>query len=267
MAQVGEKEVGLGGFLLPQAGVNAETCEANIRKVLTGNPEKKFLLKVAPGAYGKALFSNLILKCTYNVGDVEDLPLTDETLEAEKAAAAAVDALIDAIGDVKLTDDCREKLDAARKAYDALDSFAKPQVKKLAELVDAEETYAQLAKKATDREKAREVERLIDAIGEVDYTIEARDAIIAASDAYDALTTAQKNLVENVEKLQNAMLAYSELQDAANGAEPGHRKPSADSSADSGDHNNPNTGAAVPVTLIAVAALSAGAVLTLKKRR
>mgnify|MGYP004647541069 FL=1 len=267
VAQVGEKEVGLGGFLLPQAGVNAETCEANIRKVLTGNPEKKFLLKIAPGSYGKALFSNLILKCTYNVGDVEDLPLTDETLEAEKAAAAAVDALIDAIGDVKLTDDCREKLEAARKAYDALDSFAKPQVKKLADLTDAEEAYAQLAKKATDREKAREVERLIDAIGKVDYTIEARDAIIAASDAYDALTTAQKNLVENVEKLQNAMLAYSELQDAANGAEPGHRKPSADSSADSGDRNNPNTGAAVPVTLIAVAALSAGAVLTLKKRR
>ena len=267
VASVGEKEVGLGGFTLPQAGENAAVCEENIRKVLTGNPEKRFLLKIAPGAYGKALYSNVILKCTYNVGDVEDLPLTDDALEAEKAAAAAVDTRIDAIGDVKLTDDCRNKIEAAREAYDALSEFEKAHVKKLADLTDAEETYARLAKKATDREKAQEVERLIDAIGKVDYTVEARDAIIAASDAYDELTTAQKNLVENVEKLQNARLTYSELQDAANGAEPGHRKPAADSSANGGDRDNPNTGVTLPAALIAVTVLSAGAVLTLKKRR
>ena len=268
VASAGEKEVGLGGFTLPQQGENAEQCEENIRKVLTGNPEKKFLLKVAPGTYGKALFSNLILKCTYNVGDVEDLPLTDDTLEAEKAAGAAVDAQIEAIGDVELTDACREKIEAARAAYEALSEMEKPHVKLYADLTDAEETYARLEKKAADRAKAQEVEKLIDAIGKVDYTIEARDAIIAAQDAYDELTTAQKNLVENYETLTSAILAYSELQDAANDAEPGHRPETpAEPSDNTGKDDNPDTGAAMPIALLSVAAISAGAVLTLKKRR
>ncbi len=284
VADIGEKATGLGGSIA-EAIQSPELCAANIEKVLTGNPEKKFLLKINPTTYGKALICNLSVNTVYNEGAAEDLPLVDETLEAEKAAGAAVDALILAIGDVEYTDESKAKIDAARAAYDALNDMEKPHVKELWTLEDAEDTYESLAKKAANQAKADEVMALIDAIGEVDYTIECRDAIIAALDAYDALTGAQKQMVENKSVLDAAQLLYNELRDAADGAEPGHREDKpvesdpevsdpevsdpevSDPESSTDDTQNPGTGVAIPVAMIGLAVISAGAVLSLKKRR
>ncbi|WP_251230531.1 LPXTG cell wall anchor domain-containing protein, partial [Adlercreutzia aquisgranensis] len=59
-------------------------------------------------------------------------------------AASAVDALIDAIGTVELTEACKAAIGAARAAYDALTDVQKPLVEKLDVLEAAEQSYADL---------------------------------------------------------------------------------------------------------------------------
>ncbi len=63
--------------------------------------------------------------------------------QLQKEAAAAVDALIEQIGDT-ITHDSKEAIEAARKAYDALTEGAKEHVKNLLVLTEAEAIYAEL---------------------------------------------------------------------------------------------------------------------------
>ena len=60
-----------------------------------------------------------------------------------------------------------------------------------------------------------DVAALIDDIGEVEYTDESKEKIVAARTAYEALTDDQKALVENYETLTAAETAYDELKAAA----------------------------------------------------
>ena len=60
-----------------------------------------------------------------------------------------------------------------------------------------------------------DVVELIDAIGEVEYTDESKTKIDDAREAYDALTDAQKTLVDNYGKLTDAEDKYAELKAAA----------------------------------------------------
>ena len=126
-------------------------------------------------------------------------------------AVAAVEALIDAIGEVTL--ESEEAITAAREAYDALTEEQEALVGNYDTLVAAEKTLAELqaaAEKATaDQAAADAVEALIDAIGEV--TLESREAITAAREAYDALTEEQKALVSNLDILTDAQKSYAEL--------------------------------------------------------
>lgn len=62
---------------------------------------------------------------------------------------------------------------------------------------------------------AAEVIAKINAIGEVEYTDESKAKIDEARAAYDALTDAQKALVENYETLTAAEARYAELEAAA----------------------------------------------------
>ena len=66
-----------------------------------------------------------------------------------------------------------------------------------------------------DLSAAAAVEVLIDAIGTVVYTPACAEKIEAARAAYDALTSAQKKLVENVATLQEAEVSYGLLAAAA----------------------------------------------------
>lgn len=151
---------------------------------------------------------------------------------ADKAAAKAVDDLIDAIGDVTLTDDCKAAIDAARKAYDALTDTQKALVSKLDILTDAEAKLAQLKKEAADKAAVDDVIAKIDAIGKVKLDKDSKAKITAARAAYDALDDELKAQVTNYNTLLAAEKRYQQLRDKQN-ANDGSTSDSADGKTDS----------------------------------
>ena len=151
---------------------------------------------------------------------------------ADKAAAKAVDDLIDAIGDVTLTDDCQAKIDAARTAYDALTDAQKALVSKLDILTDAEAKLAQLKKEAADKAAVDDVIAKIDAIGKVKLDKDSKAKITAARAAYDALDDELKAQVTNYNTLLAAEKRYQQLRDKQN-ANDGSTSDSADGKTDS----------------------------------
>ena len=131
-----------------------------------------------------------------------------ERLKENKAAADAVMEKIAAIGEVEYTPESKAKIDAAREAYDALLPLQKELVTNYKTLTAAETTYAGMA---SDDEAAAAVTKKIDAIGEVGYTPESKALIDAARKTYNALTDAQKALVENYDVLTAAETTYANL--------------------------------------------------------
>ena len=136
---------------------------------------------------------------------------------ADQAAANAVSAKIGAIGTVAYTAGSKEKIDAARDAYNALTYKQKTLVKNYASLTAAEAKYAELKKAADDKAAADAVIAKIDAIGTVAYTAESRKKINDARVAYHALTDAQKALVTNYVAFTAAEAVYETLKAAAEG--------------------------------------------------
>ncbi|MBQ4275102.1 MAG: hypothetical protein II717_01070, partial [Lachnospiraceae bacterium] len=67
-----------------------------------------------------------------------------EQAAADQAAADAVVALIDAIGTVEYTDACKDKIDAARAAYDALTADQQALVNNYSTLTEAKTEYDEL---------------------------------------------------------------------------------------------------------------------------
>lgn len=151
---------------------------------------------------------------------------------ADKAAAKAVDDLIDAIGEVALTDDSKAKIDAARKAYNALTDEQKALVSKLDILTDAEAKLAQLKKEAADKAAVDDVIAKIDAIGKVKLDKDSKAKITAARAAYDALDDELKAQVTNYNTLLAAEKRYQQLRDKQN-ANDGSTSDSADGKTDS----------------------------------
>ena len=123
---------------------------------------------------------------------------------ADQRAADAVEDKIDAIGDVEYTDESKQKIDAAREAYDDLTDEQKALVDNLKTLTDAEKAYNLLADKDAfskykdAQKKAAEDKRLpgdsaeckqliddtIDAINDVQYND--NDTLQQNKDAVDA---------------------------------------------------------------------------------
>ncbi len=132
------------------------------------------------------------------------------TLLDDREAADAVEALITAIGSVDLTKEAA--ITAAREAYDALNDTRKALVSNYAALTAAEEKLQQLkdeaAQAAADQAAADAVEEQIAAIGTV--TVFSGKKIDTACTAFDALTDAQKALVENANQLTAAESALAE---------------------------------------------------------
>ena len=140
------------------------------------------------------------------------------TLE-DKAAAEAVVAKIEAIGTVEYTDECKAKIDDARKDYDALSEGAKKVItaEQLKVLTDAEAEYAALKKKAEDDKAAADaVVDKINAIGTVNTSDYCKGLIDDARGAYNALTEDQKALItaEQLKVLTDAEAKYAELKKA-----------------------------------------------------
>ena len=122
--------------------------------------------------------------------------------------AAGVDGFIENIGQVSYTSDSKSRIDAAREAYNSLDSEEQASVTKYATLTAAEATYAKLK---ADNEAADAVEELIGNIGQVSYTSDSKSRIDTARAAYDSLTADQKALVTNYNVLTAAEATYAKL--------------------------------------------------------
>ena len=148
-----------------------------------------------------------------------ELKATADQAVADQAAADGVKEKINAIGEVEYTAESKAKIDDASDAYNALTETQKALVTNYDVLEAAEACYNELKaaadQAAADQAAADAVKEKINAIGEVEYTDACKAMIDEASDAYDALTEAQKALVTNYDVLEAAEACYNELKEAA----------------------------------------------------
>lgn len=202
-------------------GLNQEAANKVIADITAIGPIDKITLESAKqiqtaraGYAALNKYAQYIVECAkpvnyYTLLDAEAKlkELQDAAAEQEridKAAAAAVDSLIDEIGDVTL--DSKQAIETARAAYDNLTPTQKTYVTKLDTLTAAETAYKALV----DRKAADDVMEKINEIGKV--TLESKTAIEAARAAYNALTNDQKTLVENYDVLTAAEAELARLE-------------------------------------------------------
>ena len=176
-----------------------------IGTVSLGSLEK---IKAAEEAYAGLTGTQQSYVANYDV--LEDARNTYGKLKAEQDAIDAVEALIDAIGEVDLCDDCKANIEAAEAAYDALDDTLKTRVENYQTLLDARKTYDELV---ASQARVDAVIGKIDAIGEV--TLGSLADIQAAEAAYEALSDDEKDRVENYQTLLDARDEYEALKAAA----------------------------------------------------
>ena len=118
-------------------------------------------------------------------------------------------ALIQKIGTVAYADACKNRIDDARKAYDALTPAEKEKVANFKTLTEAEAKYEEL-KQAAQKANAEKVIKLIKAIPSP-VTKASKAAIDKARKAYDGLTEEEQKLVTNRKVLTKAEAAYAKL--------------------------------------------------------
>ena len=202
-------------------GLNQEAANTVIADIAAIGPideitleSAKQIQKARAGYDALNKYAQYIVECAkpvnyYTLVDAEAKlkELQDAAAEQERidrAAAAAVDSLIDEIGDVTL--DSKQAIETARAAYDNLTPTQKTYVTKLDTLTAAEAAYKALV----DQKAADDVMEKINEIGEV--TLDSKTAIEAARAAYDALTNDQKTLVENYDVLTAAEAELARLE-------------------------------------------------------
>ena len=170
---------------------------------MTSDTDDKAQLNMALGQVG-----DTAIQGSHNIY-LDDIVLEyvdAETIQQLKQAAAPVIEKIAQIDEVELTSECKAVIDAAKKAYDALSADEK-------DFVDEDSTVKlnSAIKLYNDLDAADKVIKLIEAIGTVEATDASKAAIVAAQDAYDALTDDQKKLVDedSTEILKDAEPAYN----------------------------------------------------------
>ena len=133
---------------------------------------------------------------------------------ADDLAAANVATMIDAIGDVELSDECKEKIDAAQAAYDALTDEQKALVPNTAVLTEAQTAYAELKAAAEALEQAKSMmnnalqvaENLVGILNDVGYTEIAESLNDAVNTAKEALAAADAT-AETVNAAREVLMA------------------------------------------------------------
>lgn len=139
-----------------------------------------------------------------NLSVLQSARTTYDALVEDKNAIDAVDALILLIGEVEFTDESKQKIEDARKAYEALGDL-KDRVTKYGVLEKAEIRYIQLG-------EINDVITLIEKIGEVSYTETCRKAIETAEEAYADLDDMLKpEIADEYAVLKEARKAYEAL--------------------------------------------------------
>lgn len=154
----------------------------------------------------KGTYENDIL--SFETVKGETYHYTTELNAEDVAAAAAVDQLIAAIGDVTL--DSEGKIQEAREAYEALTEGQQALVTKLDVLTAAEEELKNLQEQGDkDQQAAAALDEQIAAIGEV--TLDSEAQIKAARKTYNNMTRAQQALVKNLDILKAAERKLADL--------------------------------------------------------
>ena len=156
----------------------------------------------------------------YTLYDAVRYAKTAENAVADKAAADAVTALIDALP--AAADTTLENADAVAAARAAFDKLTEAQQSLVsadatAKLKDCEAKIADLEAAEADKAAAAKVEETINALPAADkITLENKEAIEAARAAYDALTEAQQGLIseETTAALKAAEDALAKLEAA-----------------------------------------------------
>ena len=171
--------------------------------------ESEEAIKDARTAYDSLTDAQKGLVTNYKV--LTDAEAALKQLKDDKAAADAVIALIDSIGEVTAEDD--QLIKDARAAYDALTDAQIKLVTNYEKLTAAEKEIAFLLATDEDKAAADAVEKMIEDIGTV--TLDKADEITAARKAYIALTDLQKKLVENLTTLENAEKVLETLKAAS----------------------------------------------------
>lgn len=115
--------------------------------------ESKALIDDAREAYDALTDAQKTLVDNLDVLTAAEEKYAELKAAADQAAADAVSAKINAIGEVKYNDASKAKIDDAREGYDALTDDQKALVNNLNVLTDAEAKYAELANIATGVEK------------------------------------------------------------------------------------------------------------------
>ena len=142
----------------------------------------------------KALVSNLDVLTTAKQ-TYDNLKTAAEKLAADKAKAEPVIAKINAIGKVEYTDACKNKIDEANNAYNALTADQKALVSNLDVLTTAQQTYESLkaaaeklaADKAAFDQYKSEQKAIIEALIKEDDSDAVKDIIKKAISDIDAL--------------------------------------------------------------------------------
>ena len=142
----------------------------------------------------KALVTNLDVLTTAQQ-TYDNLKAAAEKLAADKAKADAVIAKINAIGKVEYTDACKDKIDDASNAYNALTADQKALVANLDVLTNAQQTYENLkaaaeklaADKAAFDQYKSEQKAIIEALIKEDDSDAVKDIIKKAISDIDAL--------------------------------------------------------------------------------
>ena len=208
-------------------GLNQEAANKVIADIAAIGPideitleSAKQIQKARAGYDALNEYAQYIVKCaepvdyyTLAAAEARLKELQDAAAEQERidrAAAAAVDNLIDEIG--KVTLESKTAIEAARAAYNALTDDQKPLVENYDVLTAAEAELARLeaeAKYEADLAAAAQVDEMIERLFPVNRY--SGPAIRMARAAYDALTEDQKALVKHYDDLVKAEAEFAAI--------------------------------------------------------
>ncbi len=142
--------------------------------------------------------------------DAEETINKLEKIENDKKKIDDVKNLISNIPD-SITLEDKQQISKARKAYDDLSEDQRKLVTNFSRLTRAESAIIQLEQNEKDRSAANEVVNLINNLPNL-ITLDSKDAVITARNAYNILSASQKEYVINYDKLQKAEKRILELE-------------------------------------------------------
>jgi hypothetical protein len=147
--------------------------------------------------------------------DKDRVIYTDEgSFRTENVEVAAVKALIDAIGEVVYSEDCKIRIDDAQDAYNALSDEHKALITNYATLTDAGQQYEELKKAAEAalfQDKKDELKALLDALLLPDDSEACLNIVADAKAALEAIALdGGMTITGNIEALEAAGRAIRE---------------------------------------------------------